>query len=969
MLSGPLRFRVPAFFLFVFIFLTAFPATDPHDSQSAISGRASGIYALDRVPVFNSLDGAFFDSRSGRLTLFGHRDPRYHDAIPYLEHLSVLLEEPRPEFSLDWTKETKARVDRFMHSVGWAQILDKQWHVSRAGAYVLQSVGVYPTRNKSAPGFLGLHMDAVPGSGMLKISAVDAGSPAALAGMKSGEIITAVPDAPLLDAAVIEQSVRTAGAGSSFAVCVQGKKDCYRPVLAAASGDPWASVDSDEVAAAVLRSAGHENVARIADAVALWHRVSDTGTAVRGIYQLFGHTAEREKIEADITAGKLNPRAGAQQTLRRLCEHMDEAVASHGQLVQAFDAGVAQGGEPAPAFVGCLQSAWSAMIELKNATLTQLTARPGGIPIPPAMVEEISGFHFEVVPRFIHLNPGSLLAGLMEDADYKIKSIVEKEELSVKVPGYQTEPAFEDTHPGSPKVGSFHRVWITPQYIDAAQSTDGSTLMIRGIKMRFNIRNRDPNGKDLAPTRGGFQDLLTSLYDDLSTEYPVLNELREASKLALVAEWIRSHNPALRLPAEGRRSWTGPATLPGISHIYLRASASPPGGAKKLTDPMFTEQIIRPSGGVHLSPFPEGNSDMRLQDMVGTDPSIRPFPAHDGSTTSAPGGVDPAVVYSGMRQPIPVRLPQAAAWAGSATVDGHQVNTLSVGATQDVRAVTPQNGVEKALALWKSEDLNGAEQKCRELLQQTSDPRQKAALKMLLFGVLEEKGDTGGALKQAADAHVLDPDNPKAYLIYIKALSDNGDVRGAAAEMTKYVALDPNNKSAQSILAKLRQNQNQAPGNGGILHVAPGVELPQQLFGSPEANSAMAEAQFDALQATYSDRFHPTPTSEIEKQARAEQLRLTTNVKIQFMSETAGMSRPQATQWLQHHEQELQAKSDDLKQQIEHLPPGPQKETLQAAHQEVEATKQATQNVLVDWDEEKPAQPNPSSSPTPTPGA
>lgn len=626
------RLRISAAICWSFLpfWLTLGSAKDYDQNSSRSSVQNVGAYLRENEIKFNVLDGASFDPVGGNITLFGHFSSRYPGPrVPYLQHLAVLLDQPRPEFSLEWTAETHQRVNtlfRQTRSADWMQTFDGHDHVTQLGAYLFQSLGIYSTRNHQAPGYIGLKMQpGPPGSNTLQVVSVDSGSPAASVGMKPGQIITTIPGAPLLELPVVEHIIRFSGAGSVFPICVQGKNDCYKPVLTAVSGDSWSHMSRHDISAEIFRVAGRAKAAQAMDAISVSFRASGLETAIRGMYEVLDAHAEHETIEAAVVAGKLDRDAASQQMLRSLCERMEVAFDARGQLVAAFDKAGSSGGSLSSAFNAVL-SLLAQVAGLQEQQALGHLSRPGGVQIPQELVPAAAGFHFEVVPKFIRLRSDSLLAKVMEDSDYIAKTIINKQELATKFPSYQTEQDFNAVHPETARPEGESHVWISPHYIDASQSSDHSTLLIRGIKMRFNMRDTGANGKDLPRLRGGYESLLTSLYDDLSTEYPVLHELSEASKLSLVAEWIHSQNPDLQLPKEGQVSWPGPHQLPGFVYFYVQSYII--GASAKMRG--FT----LPTGGVALSPFPRGNTNFLLSDIVGTDPQISS--SRDGSGGKPP---------------------------------------------------------------------------------------------------------------------------------------------------------------------------------------------------------------------------------------------------------------------------------------------------------------------------------------------
>src|SRR5262249_11596626 len=116
----------------------------------------SGLYRLDEKISFNVLDAVTQDPSSGQLTLSGHTDPRFGNArIPYLQHLAILLESPAPEFSLESTSASNARIDAMFHrfddpkqlagmAFGWGKMFDQNGEPTATGRYFLPLLGIKP---------------------------------------------------------------------------------------------------------------------------------------------------------------------------------------------------------------------------------------------------------------------------------------------------------------------------------------------------------------------------------------------------------------------------------------------------------------------------------------------------------------------------------------------------------------------------------------------------------------------------------------------------------------------------------------------------------------------------------------------------------------------------------------------------------------------------------------------------------
>jgi hypothetical protein len=187
--------------------------------------------------------------------------------------------------------------------------------------------------------------------------------------------------------------------------------------------------------------------------------------------------------------------------------------------------------------------------------------------------------------------------------------------------------------------------------------------------MRFNSRKKDVNGHDLPPDQGGYEELLTAMYGDLSTEFPVLHELSEAAKLSLVAEWIHSREPSLRLPSAGRTAWSAPSRVPGFVYLYLRSRDD---------SDQFDTTII-PTGGVALSPFPPGNAAARVNDIAPSDTSVVDLRDTDvGKALIQPVQYDNQTLSRILHRQIEVPEWHPQGWIGRATKGDRTIASISV---------------------------------------------------------------------------------------------------------------------------------------------------------------------------------------------------------------------------------------------------------------------------------------------------
>lgn len=497
------------------------PATTPKPQAQAAAPRPpaqgitttapTGIYAIDQDSPFNVLDQAVFDPDTGQVTLIGHREAAYGRMVPYMQHLAALLDNPRPEFSLNWPLGTETKIDALFRRMDnpqevrrmaqqWAQIVDANGRVTANGRYWLKVWGVSPP-----PGATG--------------------------------------------------------------------------------ADPWSSATRYDVFVALLRAAGNEQAARLVQRFASVERhknvrcesitpgpCRELWNAKLGIVRDSGQGALYDQLDAQVKSGRTTPVKAASEMNRAMCRGLDKAFGFTDQpCLSTYD----RHSDPEVALPQAFAALDRKLLQVPETILGPIWARLDEVQIPPAMVEAAAGARFEVVPDFRGVDPGSQLARVMYEADYLGKELINMPELSGLIPAYKTEFAFERAHPekATARRISTHHMWISVDEMSVAQSPEGRTLRLGNVAMRFNLREKGPNGRDLPAPPGGYEQLLTSMYGQLATHVPVFHELRECAKLAAVARWIQSKRPDFRLPREGRSRWSGPSSVPGM--VYLTWTPRP----------------------------------------------------------------------------------------------------------------------------------------------------------------------------------------------------------------------------------------------------------------------------------------------------------------------------------------------------------------------------------------------------------
>jgi hypothetical protein len=666
-----------------------------------------GIYTLDNELNFNVLDSIYYDAAKDQLSLVGHFDPRFQGPrIPYLEHLAVLLESPKPEFTLTWTPDSKKRVDAFLNrhlskqegesiSEQWGRFFDRNHNLTRVGRYMLPVLGISPIQGNRAPGSLGIEVKAVNVPGVLQVTRVGAGSPGEAMGLKAGNLIQFFQGEPLITPDEFYRMVRQSGAGSQVTISYVGvangaiaQRTVQTTLTADANKDVWLHASRYDVIKALYLAAGDWHAAHAVDVIGIWDRVVKSGQNKR-----FGNTLVQLLIDA------LGVRSTADADRQAVQRHaMTLAAAEYDVMVkmgQAFDSTFHFAGNPvANAYinavrrtrnVGDFSPATNEMDRLLvgkiGALMDPIFQRRQGIQIPPELVEDQFHVHPEMQPEYLGIPGNSQLARAMFAGDYLCKRLMNRPELKRTIPRYQTGFEFEQTHPSFRHTTGNYRLWISVDKMDTPQSPDGKILAFRNVKMRFNIREQSDSGKDLPNKPGSYEELLTSLWDNFEIEYPTLHELREAAKLAAAAKWILSKNQSASLPVAGRTHWQGPRKVPGLIFIELAPDA---------TRGMYkTHETIIAEGGVALTPFPQNNIH---------NPNTNPFPP-DSSVVNLTGlgsaggeaSLSP-VLFSHQEQDslasrifhekIVVPEPHPSAWVAEFTNGDRRLNAISMALNQ-----------------------------------------------------------------------------------------------------------------------------------------------------------------------------------------------------------------------------------------------------------------------------------------------
>jgi ankyrin repeat protein len=555
---------------------------------------------------------------------------------------------------------------------------------------------------------------------------------------------------------------------------------------------------------------------------------------------------------------------------------------------------------------------------LPRQIMDTLTERVSEILVPPSIMTELIGVEPRVHPVFTRLPEHSQLARVALEADVFCKSLMDMPDLKRKVPEYRTYFEWLRDRNEHPVTGEGH-LWISQDNFELFESPDGRALRFGRTPMRFYIERYTAGHKSTPdPQLNEYASLLTRCYNDIAEQNPALYQLRECTKVVAIAHWLKRRGAKIMLPSEGRTYWDPPLELPGVIYMTMAVKAGPSGA------------ILTAVGGVDFCGdsgwrYSKGPIEMSGQDIV--------------SLTIQQTKEKIEQIF---KRKIDIPSPQPLGWVNSATVDGRPVTTIAV-ATKEIGQnasssvqLQKNTGEQTALLLWKSGDLDGAEQAYRKQVESCSgDVQYCASLRMLYAKVLHEKGDDTKAIQELNEATRLAPGLPLTQLLLAEELSACGDLQGAQEALRKYLGSDPANQAAAKILTDLQAG---AISTGGGTHT--GYSSALDAVPLSVLNTSLEELKANSYLRDIHVRFLASPAANNPEYRNLQKQEAQLVQQMQEIDKKLDLNR----------EERVSGKGDKI--ELEKLELKLKQESLNAKKQ-LDTVKEDMKNIEVKWDEEK----------------
>ncbi len=551
---------------------------------------------------------------------------------------------------------------------------------------------------------------------------------------------------------------------------------------------------------------------------------------------------------------------------------------------------------------------------LPRQALDAITATKSEVVVPPEVMRDVLGVEPRVRPVLTGLPDHTRLALTACQADTFCKTLFDQPEVAAKVPRYQGYFAWLRARGEHPVAGDGH-LWTSPGNFELMESPDGRVLRFGRTPVVFHIEEYLSGRRSVArPQLSAYADLLTSCYDDIAREYPVMHQLRECMKVVALAHWLQQHGYAVSLPQAGRESVNLPRELPGVIYMVMALQQGPIG------------EILTAAGGVDYG----GDRNWNY--------APRDLPAPGSDLVDETGRQVREQMERLLHRKFETPVPHPFAEVTKSEIDGRQVTTVTVAANAPAER-GPAPGVqaqrladEQAVLLWKADDLAGAAKAYRQQIEAAAgDPVLQASLHAQLARVLHQMGDDSSALRELKLAQQLDPQSPIFDLLLAEVAEQSGDLAGAREALLRYLKNDPNNQAAAKILASIeaRLKGGSVPAGGRlamaqahaqasilngpdeaakaadrIIQSDPVIQDLQKNWASSMASRQQLEATLSSLRSQLATTSNPTERQQLESgvaafqgqitqaEAQAKQLAGEIEKRVKLIKDTQGGPAP-----------------------------------------------------------------------------
>lgn len=494
---------------------------------------------LPKTPsAFNVLDRAVWDPQTSHLKLIGHQDPQYSiSRIPYQQYFPTILETPNLAVTLVWTEESKKAVRAWIKNLDSSRYLE---NLTRQLFQLFDEQGRIPKNRRWLARVLGL-----------------------------------MPEARHVES-----------------------------LQASDLRNPGQSPTRLEVLQAVFDQVEKRDAGKILEGLFLFHASDNPSSQTHALIRMLaGIRNDRlfRKVKRDAEKGRKPPKRTLRKVYPQLLDFMEQAFGlRENTLLQVYSLALQRENNPSKAFKKALLLFRDLLPKILQQDLQKIFGRYQEIQVPPEVLVASTGIQPQMKLIYIGAKPENPLADLMFRADYLCKQLPHQPQLQKLIPGYQTEFSFYRDHPQVQdileKKGVQRRMWVFPDRTILDPEKDANSLELPAVKMSFHIQVLEGN-REILLVQAGYDELLTSLYESLAQHFPVLHELREAAKLAVLGRWYQSLPQAGNVPQKGLEFFQGPKTIPGS--LYLSWA---PQFRNGITNLRWTAE-----GGIWLGLPPEEN--------------------------------------------------------------------------------------------------------------------------------------------------------------------------------------------------------------------------------------------------------------------------------------------------------------------------------------------------------------------------